>query len=160
MLMLSGHTDLFPGSRLERNPPLGIQGGFAQERDRWDILCLPKPENKIRTAHSLGDGGIIVFISEFGELVSFSKYLGLEILGTVLVEPPVAYEWAREDEFNDILDGRIPGVGLRLKDRKQSREQTLDYVHDRWPRVSYKVGEYHYQYHYKPRPLQFSLNCF
>ncbi len=102
----------------------------------------------------------MVFISEFGELVSLSRYLGLEILGTVLVEPPVEHEWEREDEFNDILDGRIPGVGLRLKDRKQSREQTLDYVHDRWPRVSYKVGECHYQYHYKPRSLQSSLNRF
>ena len=132
----------FQDSRLENNPPLGTHIAFAQERDQWDILCLPEPENKIRTAHSLGDEGTIVFISEFGELVSFGKFLGLGMLGTILVEPPLLSESHREGEFIDILDGRLPGVGLHLKDRKESKEQKIDYVHDRWPRVSYQVGEW------------------
>jgi len=134
----------FTDSRLGVNPPFCKQNGFAEEQDQWDILCLPKPKNKIRTAHALGDECTTAFISEFGELVSFSKFLGLGVHGTVLVEPPIEYGSDRDKEYNDILDGRIPGVGLRLEDRKSYREQKVDYVHDRWPRVSYKVGECRY----------------
>ena len=141
MPILSRHSNPSLDSRLEHNPPLGICTAFAPERNKWDILCLPKPENRIRTAHSLGDGRTTVFISEFGELVSFSKNLYSGMLDTVLVEPPILSDIDKEDEFNDILDGRLPGLGLRLKDREQIREQNNDYIHDRWPRVSYKVGE-------------------
>lgn len=134
-------TEAYADSRLKIKNPFCEQAEFAEEQDQWDILCLPKPKNKIRTAHSLGDGSTTVFISEFGEIVSFSKYLGLGMLGTVLVEPPMEYGRDREKEFNDILDGRLPGVGLRLDDRSIYREQRIEYVHDRWPRVSYKVGK-------------------
>ena len=138
--MIPYHNAVFSGLRLRENPPLGIHIGFEQELEKWDILCLPKPDNKIRTAHSLGDEGTTVFISEYGELVSLSKFLGLGMLGTVLVEPPILFESYREVEFDAILDGRVPGVGLRLNDRRQISEQRIDFVHDRWPRVSYKYG--------------------
>lgn len=124
----------------QQRVPYCNQAEFAQEQDRWDILCLPKPKNGFRTAHSLGDRTITVFISEFGELVSFSKFLGLGMLGTVLVEPPL-WEWDRADEIDDLLEGRLPGLGLRLENRKRIKGQSVDYVHDRWPRVSYKIGE-------------------
>lgn len=142
MPIVSRHTDLSPDSRLQKNPPLGICTGFAQERDKWDILCLPESENKTRTGHSLGDEETTVFISEFGELVCFRKFLGLGVFGTVQMEPPVLDDAERVDEFHDILDGRLPGLGLRLQDRKQSQEHKIDYVHDRWPRVSFKFGEW------------------
>ena len=138
--MVSYHNTVFPGLRLRETPPLCTHTGFEQELEKWDILRLPEPDNKIRTAHSLGDEGTTVFISEFGELVSLSKFLGLGMLGTVLVEPPILFESYREVEFDAILDGRIPGVGLRLNDRKRISEQRIEFVHDRWPRVSYTYG--------------------
>ncbi len=104
-------------------------------------MCLRKPRNKIRTAHSLGDKDTTVFISEFGELASFSKYLGLGAHGTVRVEPPILFPWYREEEFDDILDGTVPGLGLRLEDRKTYKDHRVDYIHDRWPRVSYKLSK-------------------
>lgn len=63
------------------------------------------------------------------------------MLGTVLVEPPLQDELDREHEFNDILDGRLPGMGLRLEDRNDMRDQSVDYIHDRWPRISYQIGK-------------------
>ena len=134
------HNAVSPDLRLRQTPPLGTHTRFEQELGKWDILRLPEPDNKIRSAHSLGDEGTTVFISEFGELVSLSRFLGLGMLGTVLVEPPILFESYRKVEFDAILDGRIPGVGLRLNDRKQISEQRMEFVHDRWPRVSYKYG--------------------
>ena len=138
--MVPCHNAVSPGLRLREHPPLGTHTGFAQELGKWDILCLPEPENKIKTAHSLGDEETTVFINEYGELVSFSRFLGLGMLGTVLVEPPILFESYREVEFDGILDGRLSGIGLRLNDRKQIRDQEIDFVHDRWPRVSYNYG--------------------
>lgn len=124
--------------RLELDPPFSRHAEFSKEQDRWDILCLPESKCKIRTAHSLGADGTTAFVSEFGELVAFRKILSYERPQAALVEPPIAYKQHKEDEVNDILEGRLPGLGLRLEDREQCRDHKIDYVHDRWPRVSYR----------------------
>lgn len=99
MFISSGHTESDADSRLELDPPLYKQAGLAQEQDQWDILCLPKPKNRIRTAHSLGDDGTTIFIREFGELVSLSKFLGRQATpsGTAS-EPPSTRSGSENDK--------------------------------------------------------------
>lgn len=101
---------------------------------------MPNPKAKPSTIISLGDNGDTAHINEYGELMALSKYLDMGASGTVHVEPPFK-TWDRDEGFRDMRTGRLPGFGLRLRERGQVTGDTLEYVHDRWPLVSYTAGE-------------------
>ncbi|OAP63212.1 hypothetical protein AYL99_02439 [Fonsecaea erecta] len=92
----------------------------------------------IRSDIAFGDGqGTVGFISEFGELIQARRILDYGPWGSLQVRPE-----SDPADFDHIMEGSCPGIGLRLNDRSVVPDEDfhpVSYIHDRWPKLSYST---------------------
>jgi hypothetical protein len=94
-------------------------------------LLSPPGGDRIKTEIALGDNGTIAYINEYGELLKIMKYVGL---GNDEMISADVYE-----TFEDRLELHGVGIGLRPSHFSEIGDLRIEYVHDRWPRISYTL---------------------
>lgn len=101
-------------------------------------LLSPPGGGRVKTEIALGDNGTIAYINEYGELLMIMKYVGLGDTGMISAVPST-YESHFEGEFGERLESHGAGIGLRPRSFYEIEDLRIEYVHDRWPRISYTL---------------------
>jgi hypothetical protein len=104
-------------------------------------LLSPPGGDRIKTEIALGDNGTIAYINEYGELLKIMKYVGLGDTGMISAvpytdEPRSPRNYRTSD---DRLELHGVGMGLRPSHFSEIGDLRIEYVHDRWPRISYTL---------------------
>jgi hypothetical protein len=102
-------------------------------------LSPPRGE-RVKTDIAFGDNGTIAHINEYGELLVMMKYVGVGESGMITAAPKMPES---ESEFGVELGSRLEsrgnGIGLRLWSSYNIERLHVEFVHDRWPRISYTL---------------------
>ncbi|KIW71990.1 hypothetical protein PV04_00214 [Phialophora macrospora] len=99
-----------------------------------ELLSAPKG-GRVKAEIAFGDEGTIAYISEYGELVMMMKYLDVGATGMVTAASMTA-EVNMAKELDEQLKTPGTGIGLRLYDWPSIENPQVQFVHDRWPRIS------------------------
>ncbi|OAP60362.1 hypothetical protein AYL99_05364 [Fonsecaea erecta] len=105
--------------------------------DNSKVLSPPKGE-RTKTDIAFGDQGTIGYISEDGELVMMTKYLDVGNTGMVTAAAQVS-EAVLVMVLGEQLSATAGGIGLRPY--HYIDDPRVEFVHDRWPRVSFILQE-------------------
>lgn len=103
----------------------------------------PNPE----TYSSIGDNGVTASINAYGELMQFTRYLGIGTPGLFCVDQSFSYSTepyfvrSRASDLQSLSHDRISSIGgsfgLRFPDILISDNPHLSYLRYRWPRFEY-----------------------
>ncbi|KIW33229.1 hypothetical protein, variant [Cladophialophora immunda] len=104
-----------------------------------ELLSAPKG-GRVKAEIALGDEGTIAYISEYGELVMMMKYLGVGATGMVTAAS-MTTEVNLAMELDEQLETPGTGIGLRLYDWSSFENLQVQFVHDRWPRISFTLPD-------------------
>lgn len=96
------------------------------------------------TYASFGDNGTTASISAYGDLMQISTFLGLGRSGIFTVdsdklsEPYLVNQ--RAGELQEMMaQGLTRGFGLRMQETSRPVLPKLEFLHSRWPRLTYKM---------------------
>ena len=114
--------------------------------EKCTLKAPPKDGHSISSDIAFGDGdGTSGFVNENGELISIVQMLDMGPSGLfrvrpnyVLTGPDYVPKSESEHPFDGIVRGNRSGMGLNLvKDELLgSGSHQIDFIHDRWPRIS------------------------
>ncbi|KIX06923.1 uncharacterized protein Z518_04899 [Rhinocladiella mackenziei CBS 650.93] len=99
------------------------------------LRAPPGPSPSVPTDIALGDGnGTVAYVNERGELICIVKMLDLGPSGLFRARP----NYYNESALTEVVRGEKYGMGLRLfhGESLKSGTHNVEYVHDRWPRIS------------------------
>jgi hypothetical protein len=115
------------------------------EPQEIDLLAL---ESKTLINIPFGYDGCGANITPFGEIIQLTKYIpdkecyteNCYYIAETLTTLRAEWTTKRQKKIEQCCQTPLTGLGLRLKNKIAPQSPRLEWVHDRWPRITYKDG--------------------
>ncbi|KAL8822760.1 MAG: hypothetical protein Q9191_006513 [Dirinaria sp. TL-2023a] len=137
-----GETSILSPVQTFSNPPDSPWIGSDKQKvldEKCTLQTPPKDRHSIPSDIAFGDGdGTSAYVNENGELISIVQMLNMGPSGLFRARANFLSKSEADHPFNGIVRGNRSGIGLSLiRDNLFDHgSHQIDFVHDRWPRIS------------------------